>query len=347
MRRSFFLLIPLQALVTLAVAFAELAPIEPAAYTINGLPPGRPGTSAELTPVEPARKISKERAERVIIQGRQGRDANIKATEKWIKETQEKSSQVTQELRLKTQQLSEMRKDYRVSFPTIALRDCRVGDAGIAAKGKLKIISVVDGENVIAEYDDSTFHMAPRAVGYATYTTHHYIYLWLKGFKTTGLVDDVEVDVRCPIEVTGTTTYTTAGQSKSTILVLEPFIIERQEQQKVEAENKAVAEKAEADRMAETAAAEKAEADKRAAAEKAEADKRAAAEKAEADRKAAIEEARWHTWTDSTGQHKTKAMFGGMAGGKVKLIKKDGSTVRLPLEALSDEDRQWIKSKSR
>ena len=84
----------------------------------------------------------------------------------------------------------------------------------------------------------------------------------------------------------------------------------------------------------------------RAAKEKKEAEKKAAEEKAEADRKAAIEEAKWRTWTDSTGQFKTKAMFGGMAGGKVKLIKKDGSTVRLSLEALSEEDRQWIKNKS-
>jgi hypothetical protein len=309
MRSSVFLLVPFQALATLAVTSAEPAPVEPAAYTINGLPPDVRVSPAELTPVEPARKLSKERAERVITQGRQGRDGNIKAREESIKETQEKLAQVTraakkgrralgepladkleQELRAKTQQLSEMRKDYRVSFPTTALGECRLGDAGIAAKGKLKITSVVDGENVIAEYDDSTFHMHAQpgggSVSYTTYTTHHYIYFWLKGFKTRGLADDVEVDVRCPIEVTGTTTYTTARQSKSTILVLEPFIIDKQEQRRLEAENKAAAEKAEADRAAETAAAEKAEADKK-----------AAAEKAEADRKAAIEEARWHTWT--------------------------------------------------
>ena len=70
-------------------------------------------------------------------------------------------------------------------------------------------------------------------------------------------------------------------------------------------------------------------------------------DKAEAERKATIEEAKWHTWADSSRQFKTKAMSGGMAGGKVKLIKKDGSTVRVPLEKLSEEDQQWIKSKSR
>lgn len=69
-------------------------------------------------------------------------------------------------------------------------------------------------------------------------------------------------------------------------------------------------------------------------------------EKAEADKKAAAEKAKWHAWTDSTGQYKTEAMFGGMAGGTVKLIKKDGSTVELPLEKLSAEDQQWIKNKA-
>ena len=90
----------------------------------------------------------------------------------------------------------------------------------------------------------------------------------------------------------------------------------------------------------------KAEADKQAAALKAETDKRA---RAEADAKAAAEaeEAKWRTWTDSTGQFTTKAKFGGMAGGKVKLIKKDGSTVRLPLSTLSQEDQDWLNKKSR
>lgn len=69
--------------------------------------------------------------------------------------------------------------------------------------------------------------------------------------------------------------------------------------------------------------------------------------KAEKERQAAIEEAKWRTWTDSTGKHKTEAKFGGVAFGKVKLIKRDGSTVQLPLEKLSDEDREWITNRSK
>jgi hypothetical protein len=55
----------------------------------------------------------------------------------------------------------------------------------------------------------------------------------------------------------------------------------------------------------------------------------------------------YRTWTDSTGTHKTEAKFGGMAFGKVKLIKRNGSTVQVPLEKLSDEDREWIAKRQK
>jgi hypothetical protein len=47
------------------------------------------------------------------------------------------------------------------------------------------------------------------------------------------------------------------------------------------------------------------------------------------------------------GQHKTEARFGGMALGKVKLVKEDGTIIELPLEKLSDEDQQWIEDSVR
>jgi hypothetical protein len=50
----------------------------------------------------------------------------------------------------------------------------------------------------------------------------------------------------------------------------------------------------------------------------------------------------FRTWTDSTGDYTTEAKFCGVAYGTVKLLKKDGLTVELPLEKLSEEDRQWI-----
>lgn len=67
----------------------------------------------------------------------------------------------------------------------------------------------------------------------------------------------------------------------------------------------------------------------------------------EKERQETIEAAKWRTWTNSTGTHKTEAKFGGMAFGKVKLIKRDGSTVQVPIEKLSDEDREWIANRQK
>ena len=173
---------------------------------------------------------------------------------------------------------------------------------------------------------------------------------------TEGHVDGGKLSFDRPVVVSGTFQYENTMGGTKTVFVLEEIdpewlnaeVKNRMPRATVERIGKAL-DQARADREMEAnqrAAAEKADADGRAAAAKAELEKKAAAEKAEADRKAAIEEAKWRMWTDSTGQFKTKAMFGGMAGGKVKLIKKDGSTVRVPLEKLSEEDQQWIKSKS-
>ena len=69
--------------------------------------------------------------------------------------------------------------------------------------------------------------------------------------------------------------------------------------------------------------------------------------KAEKEREAAIEAAKWRTWTDASGKHKIEATFGGMISGKVKLIERDGSAVRLPLEKLSDSDQKWIANRQK
>ncbi|MEI8373518.1 MAG: SHD1 domain-containing protein [Planctomycetota bacterium] len=62
-------------------------------------------------------------------------------------------------------------------------------------------------------------------------------------------------------------------------------------------------------------------------------------------RKVAEEAAKWRTWTDLKGRT-IDAKFGGMIAGKVKLVKKDGSTVEILTEKLSDENQEWIKKRS-
>ena len=189
---------------------------------------------------------------------------------------------------------------------------------------------------------------------------------------TDGHTDDQKLSFDRPVVVSGTYQYKTAVGT-STVLVFEqidPAWLKAEAKTRlpsstvnriVETLAKAQADKAEADKKAALmpgptmpqepltglakvrAEKAKAEADKQAAALKAETDKRA---RAEADAKAAAEaeETKWRTWTDSTGQFTTKAKFGGMASGKVNLIKKDGSKVSLPLANLSDEDQKWIEA---
>ena len=45
-------------------------------------------------------------------------------------------------------------------------------------------------------------------------------------------------------------------------------------------------------------------------------------------------------WTNDTGKFKVEARFGGLEEGKVTLIKTDGSTISIPLEKLSEADRE-------
>ena len=52
---------------------------------------------------------------------------------------------------------------------------------------------------------------------------------------------------------------------------------------------------------------------------------------------------RYRTWRDQTGKHSTFASLEGVDGADVLLHKRDESTVRVPLERLSEEDRQWVQ----
>ena len=72
----------------------------------------------------------------------------------------------------------------------------------------------------------------------------------------------------------------------------------------------------------------------------------AAAERnaAEKQRQTATEVLKWRTWTQSGEQFEAK--FAGMALGDVKLVKRDGTTITVLLDDLSDEDRVWIKHRS-
>jgi hypothetical protein len=51
------------------------------------------------------------------------------------------------------------------------------------------------------------------------------------------------------------------------------------------------------------------------------------------------------TWTDATGEFSAEARFGGMTGTTVTLHRKDGTTIKIDVQQLSDTDRKWIESR--
>lgn len=65
-------------------------------------------------------------------------------------------------------------------------------------------------------------------------------------------------------------------------------------------------------------------------------------EKIEA-QKAAVEQSKWHTWTSADGKFTIEAKFVKFNGRIITLTKKDGTTIDVPREKLSDEDLEWIK----
>jgi hypothetical protein len=51
----------------------------------------------------------------------------------------------------------------------------------------------------------------------------------------------------------------------------------------------------------------------------------------------------YRTFSDATGRFKIEAIFVGVQDGKVRLLKRDGNTILVPLEKLAPADQQWIK----
>jgi dienelactone hydrolase len=53
----------------------------------------------------------------------------------------------------------------------------------------------------------------------------------------------------------------------------------------------------------------------------------------------------FRTWTDATGSHKTEAKYVGMDDKNVKLERRDGIVVHVPLEKLSEADQRYAKTR--
>ena len=209
----------------------------------------------------------------------------------------------------------------RPSYNTARLyvRELTVGQVGdLKDHGEsvqFKVISVVDGSNLLAEYDATIDYgggFRPDGTISRIGKEHHYVDFWLKGFSTKGIVDGDDVKIPWVVKVTGTQKY-----NGHTVLLIEPYIKTEKEQQ------------------AEAAAAQRLREEKQSRA------------KAEVERRAADEKARWRVWTDASGAHTVEARFKWVVGDEVKLAKRDGSEISIPLEKLSEEDRGWIQDRTK
>jgi hypothetical protein len=72
--------------------------------------------------------------------------------------------------------------------------------------------------------------------------------------------------------------------------------------------------------------------------------KREAEKKAAQEKKDVADALKWREWTGPKGA-KFKAKFSGVTSGQVKLVKEDGSAVKLALDKLPKEEQDWIKEK--
>ena len=58
-------------------------------------------------------------------------------------------------------------------------------------------------------------------------------------------------------------------------------------------------------------------------------------------------EPKWHTWSDDSGKFKIEGVFVALEGGKVKLRRKDGKEVSVPLDRLSKADRDFAAEQAK
>ncbi len=237
-----------------------------------------------------------------------------------------------------------------------SLEDCCVGKAGLIVlrsppynySMEAKIYQIIDKDRMLVSLEQN--FQSFRDLQHYTHTK-----IVLVKMPTAGHADNQKLSFDHPVVVTGTYQYEATLGTKTVFVFeqIDPDLLKAEVKKSLPPSTVKRIEEVLATAEAERQSERKAEADRQAAAEQAvaernakTAEKKAADEKASAEREAAIEKAKWHTWTNSSGEFKIEAKFGGMAGGIVKLIKKDGSAVRVPLEKLSDEDKRLIKSKS-
>ncbi len=166
--------------------------------------------------------------------------------------------------------------------------------------------------NVLFEVDRTVYLKVFQVIGprdvlleWPTASRATLILIWLRGSNTSRLADGQRLTIEKPVHVTGTKQYDTATGSTKTVMVIEPWPVSEARLEEVARSIGLIEDPAKA-----------------------------------RDKSQQAEQDKWRTWT--AGEHTTTARFAGMIGQTVRLKKKDGKTVSIPLSRLSEADRKWI-----
>ena len=57
-----------------------------------------------------------------------------------------------------------------------------------------------------------------------------------------------------------------------------------------------------------------------------------------------LEQSRFRTWTDASGEYRTEAAFLGFENGEVRLEKRDGARITIPIDRLAEADQEFVKT---
>lgn len=128
--------------------------------------------------------------------------------------------------------------------------------------------------------------------------------LWLTGYQTKDLVDGQAVRLVGPAEFVGTKSYETVDGGTATVRVVRLVTAERQAE-------------LDAARLPPAAAPDEV-------------------------RSAPPVQDQWRTWKDASGKFSVDAKWRGMAGGVVRLERRDGTILSVPMDRLSGSDRAWV-----
>lgn len=209
--------------------------------------------------------------------------------------------------------LSESRRKNPYQIPVLLPWRLKPGDIGHLRGGLSGPNDDVENSFMVVQVIDSS-NMLIRSHGKGhvadeaiVATPRRETLLWITGVDTSDLVDDSYIRLSQIMEVKGTRQYETASGT-NTVFVLSTFPV--QDIEPIVGKLRGIA-------------------------------------KRDATEPTKKQEDAIRKWTDSTGTHSINAVFVKFLAGRVVLRKEDGSTIEIPVEKLSGEDRKWIEARAK